>query len=134
MSEPELVFHNSIPIEEENLPEARERASYQKDIVLDFFKWHPNNNYTPYEVFDQLSEAMMLLTSIRRSITDLTKEGRLIKGDYSESRKGRYSALNRVWRYNKEYVAPISPMTKEKLRDARCAAYGSFFDNIGNLK
>jgi hypothetical protein len=108
-TELELIFHDTVPLPDEQLPEARENAVKQKEIVLNFFKWHPDNNYTPYEVFDQINESMMLLTSARRSITDLTKEGKLIKCDYSESRKGQYGALNRVWRYNTGYVKPLNP-------------------------
>jgi len=108
-AELELIFHDSVPIEEENLPEAREKAVKQKEIVLNFFKGHPDNNYTPYEVFDQTNESMMLLTSVRRSISDLTKEGRLIKCMYSKSRKGAYGALNRTWEYNKNWMPRLNP-------------------------
>ena len=107
-AELELIFHDSVPIEEENLPEAREKAVKQKEIVLNFFKGHPDNNYTPYEVFDQTNESMMLLTSVRRSISDLTKEGRLIKCMYSKSREGAYGALNRTWEYNKNWMPRLN--------------------------
>lgn len=111
--EPERIFHNTVPIEESALPEAREKASVQKGILLDFFDQRFPMNFTPIEVWKAVnhitSGTSMLLTSVRRGITDLTKEGRLIKCDYSESRKGAYGALNRVWRYNNEYMKPINP-------------------------
>lgn len=107
----ELVFHDTVPLDEQDLPKAREIAIKQKAIVLDFFKSYPNDGYTPYEVYEFFMsyEGDILLTSIRRSITDLTKEGRLIKCQWSESKPGAYGKLNRCWRYNTEYIAPITP-------------------------
>lgn len=104
----ELIFHDSIPLPEEELPKARMDAVKQKEVILNFFKWHPDQNFTPYEVFEQCSEAMMLLTSIRRSVTDLTKEGRLIKCDWSESKPGAYGKLNRTWRYQNNFINPLN--------------------------
>jgi len=107
----ELVFHDKVPIEEEKLPQAREKARAQKEKVLEFFGAHYPQNFTPYEVFEQMKDkgACAILTSIRRSITDLTKEGRLYKCMYSESRKGQYGALNRVWKYNPDWMPPLNP-------------------------
>ncbi|MBK5202162.1 MAG: hypothetical protein JJE45_00370 [Prolixibacteraceae bacterium] len=65
-------------------------------------------SFTPLEVHIQLGEHM-LLTSVRRSITDLAKEGRLIKCDYSESRPGAYGTLNRVWTYNRNFLNRLNP-------------------------
>lgn len=107
----ELTFHDNVPLEESALPEAREKASVQKHRILLFFMSHQNETFTPAEVWETL-HIPLLLTSVRRSITDLTKEGRLIKCDYSESRAGQYGTLNRCWRYNSEYVKPITPARK----------------------
>lgn len=107
----ELVFHDTVPIEEENLQEARETATKQKAIVLDFFRSYPNDGYTPYEVYEFFMryEGDILLTSVRRCITNLTKEGRLIKCQWSESKEGAYGKLNRCWRYNQDYISPLNP-------------------------
>jgi len=109
----ELLFHDTVPLAEEDLPKAREKAARQKEIVLDFFRQRFSMNFTPAEVFDAISlleHECMLLTSIRRSITDLTKEGKLIKCQWSESKPGAYGKLNRVWRYNLEWVKPLNPV------------------------
>jgi hypothetical protein len=111
-TELELIFHDTVPLPDEQLPEARENAVKQKGIILDVFRQRFSMNFTPIEVWAFMNDEVklsMLLTSVRRSITDLTKEGKLIKCDYSESRKGQYGALNRVWRYNKEYAEPLNP-------------------------
>jgi len=110
-SQGELVFHDTIPLEDEELKHARERASTQKDIVLSIFRDNALINFTPPEVLKILEESgyKMLITSVRRSITDLTKEGRLRKCDYSERREGAYKTTNRTWKYNREYIAPLNP-------------------------
>jgi len=113
----EMVFHDTVPIPEEQLPMAREKASVQKGIILDFFRERFSMSFTPAEVHSFLygkvvqagRRELILLTSVRRSITDLTKEGRLTKCQWSESKPGRYGKLNRVWKYNLEWVKPLNP-------------------------
>lgn len=124
----EMTFHDTVPLPEDQIQEAREKAEQQKAIVLDIFKKN-HGNLTPIEVYEiansylqgvAIDDALffgtdlkkarhILLTSIRRSITDLTKEGRLIKCQWSESKQGRYGKLNRTWRYNEYYVRPLNP-------------------------
>jgi len=108
----ELTFHNSVPLEEEQLPLARETAAKQKEIVLDFFRKRFSMNFTPNQVHKTLECVdghRMLLTSVRRSISDLTKEGRLIKCQWSERREGAYGKPNRTWRYRNNFVNPLNP-------------------------
>ena len=112
----ELTFHNTVPLEEEQLPKARETAVKQKEMVLDFFRQRFSMNFTPAEVYKffltKCPEEVPfppLLTSVRRSITDLTKEGRLIKCQWSESKPGAYGKLNRTWRYNAEFINRLNP-------------------------
>ena len=108
----ELIFHDSVPLPEEQLPKARETAVKQKEMVLDFFRQRFSMRFTPYEAWVSLMNNgnCMLFTSARRSITDLTKEGRLIKCQWSESKPGAYGKLNRVWRYNKEFINRLNPL------------------------
>lgn len=111
-TELELTFHDSIPLPEEQLPQAREKAAKQKGIVLDFFRQRFSMSFTPAEVFEAICELEhegILLTSVRRSITDLTKGGRLIKCQWSESKPGAYGKLNRVWAYNRNFINPLNP-------------------------
>ncbi len=113
----EQVFHDTVPIEEEKLPQAREKAEWQNMRVLAFFERYKDERWTPAEVHSLLlgedaqngKRELILLTSVRRSITNLTKKERLIKCQYSESRKGRYGALNRTWRYNPDWTPPLNP-------------------------
>jgi len=107
----ELIFHNSVPLEESALPLAREKAAKQKEIVLDFFRQRFSMNFTPYEAWVSLMDKgnQMLFTSARRSISDLTKEGRLIKCQWSERREGAYGKPNRTWRYNASFINRLNP-------------------------
>ena len=107
----ELIFHNTIPLSGEELKALRERAKAQKDVVLAFFKEQYPRNFTPAEVYEVLKDrgSCAILTSIRRCISDLTKEGILYKCMYSESRKGQYGTLNRTWKFNPDYVPPLNP-------------------------
>lgn len=108
----EMVFHDSIPLAEEDLPKARETAFMQKSMVLNFFRVRFSMAFTPVEVWQFLNDhvtSKILLTSVRRSITDLTKEGKLIKCQWSESKPGAYGKLNRTWRYRSNFINPINP-------------------------
>jgi hypothetical protein len=112
----ELVFHNTVPLDEQDLPKAREIAEKQNEIILSFFERNKDRNFTPAEVYDELNEnyltwgTLILLSSVRRSITNLTKrQGRLIKCQWDERRKGKYGKDNRTWRYNTEYLSPLNP-------------------------
>ena len=98
-----LTFHDTVPLDEKDLPKARETAKRQEEKILDFFRANSNKNFTPIEVYEEFLEyesPVILLTSIRRSITNLTKKGKLIKCAWSESRDGGFGKLNRVWKYN----------------------------------
>jgi hypothetical protein len=103
----ELIFHDSVPLPEEQLGKARETAAKQKGIILDFFRKRFSMSFSPMEVHIQLGEHM-LLTSVRRSITDLTKEGRLTKCQWSESKPGAYGKLNRTWKYRNDFIPPLN--------------------------
>jgi len=112
MEEPELIFHDTVPQMYEDLPAAYFWAKKQKVWILDFFRARSDKNYTPTEVYKACLEfkaPFILLTSVRRTITDLTKENKLIKCQWNESRQGQYGRLNRTWRYNTEYLKPLNP-------------------------
>ena len=111
MKQGELIFHDTVPLPEEKLGKARETAFLQKTMVLNFFRQRFSMSFTPMEVSDFLNTHLttILLTSVRRSITDLTKEGRLIKCQWSESKPGAYGKLNRCWKYNNNFINPLNP-------------------------
>ena len=110
----ELIFHDTVPLPDEQLEKARDTAIRQRDCVLLYFRDRFSMNFTPVEVWHALNEnpvtwgTVIMLNSVRRTITNLTKEGRLIKCDWSERRMGQYGKDNRTWRYNIEYIKPLN--------------------------
>ena len=112
MSEPELEFHDTVPIEEENLQEARDTAKKQKAVILEIFRQHPLLKFTAYEMWLVVNEAgiKMLQNSVRRSITDLCEHntGRITMCPWSERKMGEHGRRTRTWRYNTEYIEPLN--------------------------
>ena len=115
----QLDFHNSVPLtEEDGLEKAHDTARKQQDMIMELFRENPLLNFTPIEVWDVINEERdsdmdtwgqpVLLTSVRRAISNLTKAGRLFKCDRSITREGRYGKPNRTWRYNVDYVNPLN--------------------------
>lgn len=105
--EKETGFHNTIPIEGEELKEAKYKAVTQQDLVLLIFKRDPLTWFTPYDIQEfcgndrSLPELRyMLITSIRRAITNLTNAGYLIKGTKDIQVREQWGMNNNRWKYN----------------------------------
>jgi hypothetical protein len=109
----ELIFHDTVPLAEEELPQARKKAGRQKDNILIIFKSNPNQWFSPYQIQDiyRMLFQPILITSVRRSITDLTKEGtgRIRKGSYSDQVKEKWHTKNNVWKFNPDYSPTLNP-------------------------
>lgn len=107
----ETTFHDSVPLPLEQLEKHRKKAVRQKDQVLEFFRVYYPRNFTPSEMYELMKNSghCVLLTSVRRCISDLTTEGRLYKCMWSDSRKGAYNTLNRVWKFNESWMPRINP-------------------------
>lgn len=111
--EPERIFHDTVPLPLDQLEKGRKKAVRQQDIILAMFREHPERGFTPWEINSEYSQASggksILIGSVRRSITDLTKEGRLRKGDHSDQMEEMHGVNNNRWRYNNEFIKPINP-------------------------
>ena len=109
----ELVFHDTVGLPLEQLEKGRKKAVRQKDVILAMFRERPDRWFTPWEIHMDYQQASgghnILITSVRRSITDLTKEGKLRKGGYSDQMEELHGVNNNRWRYNTEYIAPLNP-------------------------
>jgi hypothetical protein len=107
----EMTFHDTVPLPLEQLEKGRKKAVRQKDQILKIFASHPSERFTPVHIHSiyEFQYGNILITSVRRSISDLTKEGRLIKCQWSESKPGAYGKLNRCWKYNNEYLNRLNP-------------------------
>jgi hypothetical protein len=87
-------FYNTIHEIKECAEKSRERLHNQQVIILDYFQCYPGNYYSPCD-FVKIFPAWPL-TSIRRAITNLTKEGRLIKTH--KMKIGIYGKQVHTWR------------------------------------
>ena len=102
----ELLFHDTVPLPEDQLTKSRDRAQKQKEWILDYFRARFSFGFTPVEIHERCEEFFserILLNSVRRCITDLTTEGRLEKCPKEESKMGRYGINNRTWKYCLKY-------------------------------
>ena len=75
-------------------------ALTQTEKILRFFQANPNQEFTPCEVWQAVGYGTMLLTSVRRSMSNLVKAGDLVKT--SNRRKGIYGELNFTWTLRKK--------------------------------
>jgi hypothetical protein len=93
-------FYNTINAEGQMLMSFDEQAAKQDDIILDLFRKNAHRDITPFEMESclRLNGKRYPITSIRRSITNLTKEGKLVKTEVM--RPGEYGKPNYAWRYN----------------------------------
>lgn len=91
-------FYNTIGLIGETLKQAREAGMKQKDIVLSAFEGNPNKFFSPSEI-EKLTGFLGYnwpITSIRRAISDLTNEGKLIKSA-TANKTGSYGRPEYSW-------------------------------------
>lgn len=87
-------YHNTNAEHGEALRSSRERAAQQQGRVLAVFLAHPHTHFSPCDIF--LRCPGILLTSVRRAITNLTEEGLLEKTD--RMKLGVYGSQVHTWR------------------------------------
>lgn len=92
------TYHNTTRLQGSELADARSQAEAQKEKILEFLKENKGVKFTPREIHKVFP--YMELTSVRRSLTDLTKEGYLMNtkatGEKKVEEKGR---PNFMWYY-----------------------------------
>jgi hypothetical protein len=93
------MFHNTIGLLPSEKLGREKLALTQTEKILRFFHANPDKEFTPCEVWQAVGYADMLLTSIRRSMSNLVKAGELVKTD---NRKiGLYGEWNYTWKLKK---------------------------------
>lgn len=92
-------YYNTVELEQKDIKDRRSRFANQTSQIMDIFKSNPDQMFTPFDVEYRLlvyHPAGYPITSIRRCITNLTSDGKLIKTD--QKRKGKYGDLNFCWK------------------------------------
>jgi hypothetical protein len=84
--------------ETKNLKKYQKKAQSQDDIILEFFILHKDTVFSPDYVLEKM-DLKCPITSVRRSISNLTKQGKLIKTERKVM--GNYGRLTNTWKYAK---------------------------------
>jgi len=90
------MFYNTTNLNGADLKKSTGRAESQTEKILRFFLSHPDWSFTPAMI--QKVFGNILLTSVRRSMSDLTKSGDLIKTD--SQALGNFGSANYKWMLN----------------------------------
>ena len=95
-------YYNTVGLKGKELQSREMKTEAQGRKILDFFRSHPGELFTPFDVQRKLYMNHAPITSIRRSMTNLTrcKEAYLVKTDVK--REGLYNDPNHCWVLNKD--------------------------------
>jgi len=72
-------FYNTIHQSGTDLLTSQKKAKSQDEIILAYFEKYPTHEFSPPQIQEALSLYTTPITSVRRSITTLTNDGKLIK-------------------------------------------------------
>jgi hypothetical protein len=89
-------FYNTINETGDELKTSRAKAWGQDEKVLGLFIEYPDAKFTPFEVLEFLALKNTPITSIRRSMNSLTRDGKLEKT--GEQKMGNYGKRNYCWK------------------------------------
>jgi len=91
-----MAYYNTTRIEGNDLRRAHRQTETQQEKILSFFKKHWIMAFTPFDVQAEcLPDAP--ITSVRRAITNLTDDNRLVK--LQEYKIGKHGKRNHKWQY-----------------------------------
>jgi len=94
-----MKFHNSINLKGKELEKSIARTKGQSKKIMVFMEANHLKSYTPPQIHEELFDESVPLTSIRRSLTDLTAKGHLRQT--AEVREGLYGMSNHCWTFRK---------------------------------
>tara|TARA_R100000781_G_C4079542_1_gene127229 strand:+ start:1993 stop:2301 length:309 start_codon:yes stop_codon:yes gene_type:complete len=92
-----LSYYNTTNLKGYDLKEARRKTNTQEDRILTFFEKNADKAFSPEEIQTYCMMANRPLTSVRRAITNLTKEGYLRKT--SHMKQGNYGKPVHTWQF-----------------------------------
>ncbi len=90
-----MKYHNSTDLLPEELSLREHSAQSQEEQILLFFKERPGREFTPFEVMEITH--ISCINSVRRSITNLTNDGLIMKTDIKRI-SGPYMQKNYTWK------------------------------------
>lgn len=99
MDSQQISYHNTNAEEGIVLAISIKKAKGQETAIMKAFENNPNENLSPEDVFEMVyagKENAPPITSVRRAITNLTSQGKLIKTHIMKS--GMYNKQIFTWR------------------------------------
>lgn len=94
------MYFNTTGLEGEDLEGKKKKVSGQNIFILDFFQDRPEQYFTPWDVLKYLQRECYChgvpVTSVRRGINTLTRQGYLVKTDIMK--EGAYGSRNHTWK------------------------------------
>ena len=97
-TEPSGGYFNTTELADEEVIEARAITCQQELAIVAIFRADPHRFLTPWMVLERLEQAgsAMLITSVRRSMTNLTTQGFLVRTQIKMP--GPYGKPSFCWR------------------------------------
>lgn len=107
------TYHNTNGLTGDDLKNAIIEAQNQQEAILMIFQKNKGKLFQPSEILKiaKKSGKNLLLTSVRRSLTNLTDEGHLIKTHFQG--KGIYGKPEHKWMY-KERNTMLTELIEDK--------------------
>ncbi len=91
------MYYNTLNLTDPALSKKRRKADGQDVIIASVFLRCRKSFLTPFQVKEKSNLPKRTpITSIRRSLTTLTKDGLLVKMD--RMKEGRFGSLNHCWK------------------------------------
>lgn len=93
------MYYNTTNEQGNTLKKSHKKSMKQQDMALAVFQKHPNVKMTPVDIANGVRHYFgkkYPITSIRRCISDLTKDGRIEKT--ATKREGMYGKMNYTWK------------------------------------
>lgn len=105
-------YHNTNKEAGQEHQQSVTKASKQEEIILAYFKLHPAEELTPFEVQEAVALTGVPITSIRRAMSNLTFKDKLIKT--KNQKDGIYkNKKNFCWKLNKNPTESKRNKTKK---------------------
>jgi len=103
------MHHNTTNETGEKLQEYRNKAASQESWIASFFELNPGEVFTPWEIQSLVFTRKVPITSVRRSMSDLTKVGILTKTEHLKE-AGNYGRRSYAWMLNENYYGTLQEM------------------------
>ena len=99
------TFHNTIHAKGIELQKLIVNAKRQEDKILRFFYENAGKGFTPFDVQKRMN-LNAPITSVRRAITNLTRDEYLVKMEVKKS--GPYGVANHYWKLDPELETQLT--------------------------